>query len=350
MSQEHVLEAATRLLEALVRDLERAAVGARLLRLLLFRVCRRRASSMTEVLARPGARGAEPGRPAYRPADRPAPASPRERARCGLRLRGRGRACAGCREPGRAPGPARSSCRRRGIAQCAGSAVSACAGGTASTCAGGARPAGGACAADRPAAAAPGQGRRAAAASAPEPYPRARRAATLPLSPSPRSSREEADARSSAEWGETTAPRPLLMLERPETAEVLAVVPDGPPGISAGAACCIRWPRRKAPSASRPNGGAGRPRGRATTTSSRTRGAPLLALPRRPLRAERRPHPAMVRARGVRMSARARSPPHSAPCHPNRSEAVTGHVRLAAPKRIWNRCCETQHNPAKLPR
>ena len=38
MSQEHVLEAATRLLETLVRDLERAAVGARLLRLLLFRV------------------------------------------------------------------------------------------------------------------------------------------------------------------------------------------------------------------------------------------------------------------------------------------------------------------------
>ena len=37
-SQEHVLEAATRLLEALARDLERAAVGARLLRLLLFQV------------------------------------------------------------------------------------------------------------------------------------------------------------------------------------------------------------------------------------------------------------------------------------------------------------------------
>jgi protein ImuB len=37
-AQEHVLEAATHLLEALARDLERAAVGARLLRLLLFRV------------------------------------------------------------------------------------------------------------------------------------------------------------------------------------------------------------------------------------------------------------------------------------------------------------------------
>ena len=37
MTQEHVLEAATRLLETLARDLERAAVGARLLRLLLFR-------------------------------------------------------------------------------------------------------------------------------------------------------------------------------------------------------------------------------------------------------------------------------------------------------------------------
>ena len=33
------------------------------------------------------------------------------------------------------------------------------------------------------------------------------------------------------EWGEGTpiAARPLLMLERPETADVLAVVPDGPP-------------------------------------------------------------------------------------------------------------------------
>ena len=40
MSQEHVLEAATRLLETLARDLERAAVGARLLRLLLFQSCR----------------------------------------------------------------------------------------------------------------------------------------------------------------------------------------------------------------------------------------------------------------------------------------------------------------------
>ena len=38
MAQEHVLEAATHLLEALARDLERDAVGARLLRLLLFRV------------------------------------------------------------------------------------------------------------------------------------------------------------------------------------------------------------------------------------------------------------------------------------------------------------------------
>jgi protein ImuB len=38
MAQEHVLEAATHLLEVLARDLERDAVGARLLRLLLFRV------------------------------------------------------------------------------------------------------------------------------------------------------------------------------------------------------------------------------------------------------------------------------------------------------------------------
>jgi protein ImuB len=38
MTQEHVLEAATRLLETLAHDMERAAVGARLLRMLLFRV------------------------------------------------------------------------------------------------------------------------------------------------------------------------------------------------------------------------------------------------------------------------------------------------------------------------
>ena len=38
ISQEHVLEAATHLLEALARDLARDAVGARVLRLLLFRV------------------------------------------------------------------------------------------------------------------------------------------------------------------------------------------------------------------------------------------------------------------------------------------------------------------------
>ena len=44
MAQEHVLEAATHLLEALARDLERDAVGARLLRLLLFRVVSKSAS------------------------------------------------------------------------------------------------------------------------------------------------------------------------------------------------------------------------------------------------------------------------------------------------------------------
>jgi protein ImuB len=48
-SQEHVLEAATRLLETLARDLERAAVGARLLRLLLFKVGAKTPSSKTRL-------------------------------------------------------------------------------------------------------------------------------------------------------------------------------------------------------------------------------------------------------------------------------------------------------------
>jgi protein ImuB len=52
MAQEHVLEAATHLLEALARDLERDAVGARLLRLLLFRVVSKtRLSNDAEVLS-----------------------------------------------------------------------------------------------------------------------------------------------------------------------------------------------------------------------------------------------------------------------------------------------------------
>jgi protein ImuB len=48
-SQEHVLEAATRLLETLAPDLERAAVGARLLRLLLFKVGAKTPSSKTSL-------------------------------------------------------------------------------------------------------------------------------------------------------------------------------------------------------------------------------------------------------------------------------------------------------------
>jgi protein ImuB len=44
-----------------------------------------------------------------------------------------------------------------------------------------------------------------------------------PTGPHPRLSPKEA-------WTETiAAPRPLLLLERPEPADVLAVVPDGPP-------------------------------------------------------------------------------------------------------------------------
>ena len=45
------------------------------------------------------------------------------------------------------------------------------------------------------------------------------------VSPSPRSSGGEGRG----EWGEGTAPRPLLMLPRPEVAEVVALIPEGPP-------------------------------------------------------------------------------------------------------------------------
>ena len=56
------------------------------------------------------------------------------------------------------------------------------------------------------------------------------------VSPSPRSSRGEGHggavppARGEGQaWGEGTAPRPLLMLPRPEAAEVIALIPEGPP-------------------------------------------------------------------------------------------------------------------------
>ena len=58
------------------------------------------------------------------------------------------------------------------------------------------------------------------------------------VSPSPRFSRGEGRgegqrhaprSEQASEWGEGTAPRPLLMLPRPEAAEVVALIPEGPP-------------------------------------------------------------------------------------------------------------------------
>jgi protein ImuB len=55
------------------------------------------------------------------------------------------------------------------------------------------------------------------------------------VSPSPRFSRGEGHggavppARGEGQWGEGKAPRPLLMLPRPEAAEVVALIPEGPP-------------------------------------------------------------------------------------------------------------------------
>ena len=96
-------------------------------------------------------------------------------------------------------------------------------------------------------------------------------------------------------------PRPLLLLPQPEPAEVVALIPDGPPrqfrwrGVMHQVAeaqgperITPEWWRRTAEDDARllRRRGHGRP--------------PLLALPRRPLRPRRR-HPAMVRAWGVRM-------------------------------------------------
>jgi len=221
MAQEHVLEAATHLLEALGHDLERDATGVRLLRLLLFRVdgkvlslelglaapsrdARHIAQLIDLRLHRLGSEleadfGFEAAAVhvlnAESLAERQAPlglhegrAPPGELARLIDRLQQRlGTSAVRQLHPRQSHTPER--------------AVRA-------------RPASPSARLDKRGA---DQGKRrrqipAAAVTAPHPLP-------MPEETMP----EEI-------WGEgTAAPRPLLLLERPEPADVLAVVPDGPP-------------------------------------------------------------------------------------------------------------------------
>ena len=53
--------------------------------------------------------------------------------------------------------------------------------------------------------------------------------AVRPRSPSPRKREEGPSPLPAEEWGEGVSPRPLLLLPRPEAAEVVALIPEGPP-------------------------------------------------------------------------------------------------------------------------
>jgi protein ImuB len=227
MAQEHVLKAATHLLEALARDLERDAVGARLLRLLLFRVVSKTRLSNDSGVVSLDLGLAAPSRDARHIAqliglrlhrlgseleadfgfeatavhvlvaeslaerqDRLAVGEanipPEELARLIDRLQQRlGRGAV------RRLHPRQSHIPERAVR---------------------ARPASPSPRASSARGEGRGEGRRQTPEQAAAPHPN-----PLPMP-------EEA-------WGEgiPSAPRPLLLLERPEAADVLAVVPDGPP-------------------------------------------------------------------------------------------------------------------------
>ena len=279
-------------------------VGARVLRLLLFRMDGE-VQSLDIGLAAPSRDAAHIARLIA-----PAPRSPGRRARGRLRLRGGGRARAGRRALGGAPGHARRWTRRlprpRRSAQldrppaAALGAGAVCRLSAASRATSPSAPC--ASALVPPLLAGEGRGGGAASAGSRRPHP----------NPLPMPGEACGDGRRSP-------PRPLLLLPRPEAAEVVALIPEGPPRQ-------FRWrgvlhqvaeaqgPERIAPEWWRRT----RRARRATTTSSRTRRPPLLALPRRPLRPRRR-HPALVRARGVRMSGRRMHPG----VQPSRSAGMT---------------------------
>ena len=108
-------------------------------------------------------------------------------------------------------------------------------------------------------------------------------------------------------WGEgmISPPRPLLLLPRPEPADVVALIPEGPPRqfrwrgvlhqVGAGARPGAHRAGMVAPHASEDE--------RDYYMVEDTERPPLLALPRRPLRTRSETHAAVVRARGVRMTA-----------------------------------------------
>jgi len=236
MAQEHVLEAATHLLEALGHDLERDATGVRLLRLLLFRVdgkvlslelglaapsrdARHIAQLIDLRLHRLGSEleadfGFEAAAVhvlnAESLAERQAPlglhegrAPPGELARLIDRLQQRlGTSAVRQLHPRQSHTPER--------------AVRA-------------RPASPSARLDKRGA---DQGKRrqqipAAAVTAPHPLPMPEE--TMPEETMPEETMPE-ETMTEETWGEgTAAPRPLLLLERSEPADVLAVVPDGPP-------------------------------------------------------------------------------------------------------------------------
>ena len=165
--------------------------------------------------------------------------------------------------------------------------------------------------ADRPAAAAAGRGAVRSCIRARAISPSAPCAHALP--PLPASVREgevgaERCALQAAERGERMPPVPCSCCRTPKRPRSWQSFPKARPGSSAGAACCIRWPRRKAPSASRPEWWR-----RTAEEDARLlrRGGPRgrrFWLYRAGLYGRRRrPHPAMVRPRGVRMSASAGS-------------------------------------------
>ena len=105
------------------------------------------------------------------------------------------------------------------------------------------------------------------------------------------------------EWGEGIPPRPLLLLPHPEAAEVVALIPEGPPRQFRWRGVLHQVAGRRGPSASRRNGGAG--------TAEETRDYYVVEdaagrrfwLYRAGLYGRSGRHPAMVRAWGVGMIA-----------------------------------------------
>ena len=280
LSQEHVLDAATRLLRRSGRDLARDAVGARVLRLLLFRVETARCVSLDLGLAAPS-RDAR----AHRPPDRPASRSP-GRAISMPTSASRPRPCtcwlpSPCRSDRCGSASAKTTAAPDGLARLIDRLQQRLGAGAvrqlhpyqshiperavrASRCS------------RRPFRV----GRRCRGVAAPHPGPRP-----------------------TEEWGEGTPPRPLAPAAAPRDGRRGGADPRGPAAAVPLARRAASGGRGARPRAHRagmvaPDGR----RRRATTTSSRTRRAAASGSTATASTAARRRHPALVRARGVRMS------------------------------------------------